>query len=715
MADIGDCCVTDYLLTNPFGRLSYPDKLKIAQSKRVGAMPKMIITAKRGGKSNSNYHFHENLYEKYSWMCGSCKLNKMFCFPCLLFSNSDCVWTKTGYSDLGNLTNSSKKHVKTEKHIRSVLCLIEFGAKKRIEESLGNSFKAHNKKVDKNRKLMKRFIDAVIFLSRQELPFRGHNESRSSENRGNYVELLSLISNYDETLESHLENCGSSVNPAFSGLSNAIQNALIHSIASLIRHKIKDDISKSDFVSIIVDESPDISHREQMSFLFRYVCKSSVVERFVGFFDCSSSRTALLLTEKILEIVDLYDCKSKLIGQSYDNAAVMSGERGGVQKLIREKCPNVLFIPCYAHTLNLVLSRALEKIPDLKSFFGTINRIVRFFNKSSKRTNLLKKFADRRMPGVSETRWVYHSRIVNVIDNCRPDIINTLNNILDNSDDWDSDSLSLAEGFLIKLNDFFFCFILEITSLVFSKTDVLFNLLQNSRVDLNTAKNHISAFEFFLNNEFLNKFDSIFENIRVDSRFDSRLRRVDDIKSRCLKFFIQIKDRVLEEVNSRYENFLNLKFIDLVNKTKYSSFSENFPDYLLSNLICHFPNSFDFSALKNELKVLYTTPSLNEYDNPSLYFYLVEFLSETFPQCIKLIKIILTLPISVSSAERSFSALKRIHTYLRNSQSEDRLSDLALISVEKNILLKLKSESNFYDMVIDEFLKKDRRIELVYK
>jgi hypothetical protein len=42
-----------------------------------------------------------------------------------------------------------------------------------------------------------------------------------------------------------------------------------------------------------------------------------------------------------------------------------------------------------------------------------------------------------------------------------------------------------------------------------------------------------------------------------------------------------------------------------------------------------------------------------------------------------------TLPVTVSSAERSFSKLKLIKCYLRSSIAQERLDSLALISIEK--------------------------------
>lgn len=47
--------------------------------------------------------------------------------------------------------------------------------------------------------------DLVWFLSKQELPFRGHGESKYSLNRGNYLELLESIHQYDPILGIYLK------------------------------------------------------------------------------------------------------------------------------------------------------------------------------------------------------------------------------------------------------------------------------------------------------------------------------------------------------------------------------------------------------------------------------------------------------------------------------------------------------------------------------
>ena len=50
-----------------------------------------------------------------------------------------------------------------------------------------------------------------------------------------------------------------------------------------------------------------------------------------------------------------------------------------------------------------------------------------------------------------------------------------------------------------------------------------------------------------------------------------------------------------------------------------------------------------------------------------------------------LLIVYLTIPLTSCVAERSFSAMKRIKTYLRNKMSDDRLSNLALLHIEKSL------------------------------
>jgi hypothetical protein len=69
-------------------------------------------------------------------------------------------------------------------------------------------------------------IKVVCVLGKLGLAFRSHDESETSVNRGNYVEMLKLLGNYDADLKYLVENLG-----VFRGLSPKIQNNIIASVS----------------------------------------------------------------------------------------------------------------------------------------------------------------------------------------------------------------------------------------------------------------------------------------------------------------------------------------------------------------------------------------------------------------------------------------------------------------------------------------------------
>ncbi|XP_022161769.1 uncharacterized protein LOC111027679 [Myzus persicae] len=72
------------------------------------------------------------------------------------------------------------------------------------------------------------------------------------------------------------------------------------------------------------------------------------------------------------------------------------------------------------------------------------------------------------------------------------------------------------------------------------------------------------------------------------------------------------------------------------------------------------------------------------------------------------IRIFLSMPVTTASCERSFSKLKLIKTYLRSTMAQERLSSMAILSIETEIASKLD-----YEEVIDKFADtKARKISL---
>ena len=71
----------------------------------------------------------------------------------------------------------------------------------------------------------------------------------------------------------------------------------------------------------------------------------------------------------------------------------------------------------------------------------------------------------------------------------------------------------------------------------------------------------------------------------------------------------------------------------------------------------------------------------------------------------KLIRLVLTLPVSTATTERAFSAMKLLKTRLRNRMEDEFLVDNMIVNIEKEIA------GNFtIEMIMDEFYSmKNRR------
>ena len=146
---------------------------------------------------------------------------------------------------------------------------------------------------------MKTIIRVVYFLSLQGLAFRGNDESDLSSNRGNFLELIELLSEFNNNLKEH---------PVKNNIAKYTSATSQNQIISLIAQQIKLYISNSvqDYYSIIVDETMDISRVEQLSFCIRYCTNElKVHEKFLGFYDMPLAN-AECISDKIITLINSF-------------------------------------------------------------------------------------------------------------------------------------------------------------------------------------------------------------------------------------------------------------------------------------------------------------------------------------------------------------------------------------------------------------------------
>nr|XP_009593766.1 zinc finger MYM-type protein 1-like [Nicotiana tomentosiformis] len=122
-------------------------------------------------------------------------------------------------------------------------------------------------------------IDVVRFLLILGFSFRGHDESEESEYKGGFLELLEWHRDRHPDLGRiilrHAPQNDIMIYPT-------IQKEIVEACAKETTKAIIEDLD-GNYFTILVDESKDVSHKEQMALILRYINKSGmVIERFLG-------------------------------------------------------------------------------------------------------------------------------------------------------------------------------------------------------------------------------------------------------------------------------------------------------------------------------------------------------------------------------------------------------------------------------------------------
>ena len=122
-------------------------------------------------------------------------------------------------------------------------------------------------------------IDCIRFLLCQSLSFRGHDESNTSNNRGNFIELLQFLADHNDSVKAVVfENASGNLQLT----APAIQKDIVNAAAVETVNAIMFDMGDALF-SILIDEARDNSVKEEMAVVLRYAdTKGQVIERFVG-------------------------------------------------------------------------------------------------------------------------------------------------------------------------------------------------------------------------------------------------------------------------------------------------------------------------------------------------------------------------------------------------------------------------------------------------
>jgi hypothetical protein len=102
-------------------------------------------------------------------------------------------------------------------------------------------------------------------------------------------------------------------------------------------------------------------------------------------------------------------------------------------------------------------------------------------------------------------------------------------------------------------------------------------------------------------------------------------------------------------------------------------------------------NTLDYNTSRSDANFTFVRHLIVDVVNPVLY-----------PSIDTILCIMLTMPVTSATAERSFSVLRQLKTYVRSTMNNDRLSSLALVHIHRDFSVDL-------DKVMEKFVSANTR------
>ncbi|KAJ1299119.1 hypothetical protein BS78_01G507100 [Paspalum vaginatum] len=582
-----------------------------------------------------------------------------FCFYCFLFKEpvraetfGYDVFNKIGFNDWKHAYKALPEHVGgvNSAHNSCVKHCDDFKNQRQSIPSKIN--RASNEAEELYRIRLTSSLECSRFLIAQGMAFRGHDESSKSLNKGNFLEMLDWYMDKNEIVRhafDHGKNCKMTCPD--------IQKEF----ARCFTEEICDHRSIGDRkFSILIDESRDISLKEQMAVMLR-----KRRERFLALRHVSDT-TSDTLKVALFGILGKYKLSiSRIRGQGYDGASNMRGEFNGLQKKILDENPHA-FCPFCCSAIH--------------DFFEYVSLIVTTTSASCKRRDTLIESYRRSIlhklesldigsgrgknqqtsltrPG--DTRWGSHHRTLIRLEEMWDSVIKVLEMV-----EKDIRGPSSAAGLLDKWN-------INIVHVM--------ELIQDVKDQPATMRDSGCDEVFDRAKQYCEKQNISVPNMLDDMPVRGRSKRRNETTTflhhyRAGIFFVAL-DKICVELNYRFgkptiEILTCFSCIDPKN-----SFSRFDADKLVRTYILQVRRHTAFSTCTDLASLASKTIQTEKH--------------MVFPLVYRLIKLALILPLSTTSVERAFSAMKIIQTKLRNKIDDNWFNDLLVCYIDKEIFKEL--------------------------
>ncbi|KAG5632027.1 hypothetical protein H5410_003744 [Solanum commersonii] len=404
----------------------------------------------------------------------------------------------------------------------------------RQEQSIQAAFvKLSNQTKLEHKIRLKASIEVARLLLNQGLAFRGHREDESSLNKGNFLEILSWYAKRCDKID-ELVLKKAPKNDQMT--SHKIQKDIVIACKLETIKAIMEDLN-GDYFSLLVDESCDISRKEQMAI-----------------------KLLLTILQHSLSL-------SFITGQCYDGASNMQGRLSGLKVLIQQQSKSAHAIHCFAHQLQLTLVGVSKKCLQVGELVLLVSNVLNVVGGSFKRMDELRESQAKKVQVALDMGEVESGKGLN----------QELGLARDANTRWEK---AKATGYLKVCQTFEIAFILHLMRDILAITNELNESLQKKEQDIANAILLVKVVKKRLQDLRNEGWDSLIENVcRFCVKYDILIPNFDEFyvnfgRSRRkvaeytishhyrVEVFFKIIDWQLQELNDRF-NELETYIVDV--------------------------------------------------------------------------------------------------------------------------------------------------------
>jgi hypothetical protein len=618
-------------------------------------------------------------------------------------SRGDPAFTSNGFKNWKDATISFKNHELSASHKEALQVVVVIPS---TCPDVGDMLsREHAREKSENRQCFLRILSNIRFLSRQGLALRGDGDESDS----NFVQLLKLRGLDDPRIEAWLSKRTNKYT------SNNAQNEILKVMALSTLRKIAAELRESQFFCIMSDECTDVSNREQLVICIRWVdSKLEVHEEFIGLYKLDNIQADTIVAAIRDALIRLNLAMSKCRGQCYDGASTMKGAKSGVATQLRKDECRAVYIHCYGHALNLAVGDTVKRCKLLKDALEITFEVSKLVKFSPKRDVLFEKLKADLAPDtpgfrvLCPTRWtVRAASLKSVIDNYK-----VLQELWEVARGETSDTSVKARiiGVQAQFTTFGYYFGCQLGFLLLQHSDNLSKTLQSTKLSACEGQRVAAMTAATLQrirdegsfDLFWKKVESDRQSLDVQEPQLPRRRktpkRLDDGNSEgdypdspkvfYRQQYYEALDLIISTINDRFDQPGYKVYTQLEDLLLKAVQKEDFIDSLTA--VTSFYHS-DFNA--TQLRLHLDTLASNFPDSSCTSVTdIKEYIQKMSPaerelisEVSSLLRLFLVMPATNAVSERSFSALRRVKSYLRNSMTQERLNHLLLLHAHKHL------------------------------